>query len=61
MSTNFQEMDNDITCSSLTLDLLCYLEDMTCHSNLVSQNNAVGANSVSRPLEEIEIVQSNII
>lgn len=61
MSTSFQEMDNDITFSNLTLDLLFYLEDMTCHCNVIPQNDAVGAETISRPLKEIEIVQSHNI
>lgn len=60
MNTSFQEMDNDRTFSNLTLDMLCYLEDMTCHCNLVPQNDAMGANSIIVLSQEIKIVQSNI-
>ena len=55
MNTSFQEIDNDITFSNSSLDILCYLEDTTCHYNPVPQSDAVAANSSNSTLEEIEI------
>lgn len=55
MNTSFQETDNYITFSNLTLDVLWYLEGMTCQCDLLPQSDAMDADSITSPLKLTKI------